>query len=127
MPANICNCGRTIEQPARGRPRLKCKVCRPPEKKKPRPTVVALPQTAPAAPAERGRIATSTLNDLQLVDRHETTQGITALHLAEILDGGRYNAQGAASLVKAHREALALALEGTQATADVIDLIFGAG
>jgi hypothetical protein len=127
MPPGICNCGRTIEQAPKGRPRLKCKVCRPPEKKKPRPTVVAMPVPAATEPHALGRIAASTLSDLQLVDRHETTAGITALHLADLLDGGGYNAQGAASLVKAHREALALALEGTAASADVIDLIFGAG
>jgi hypothetical protein len=84
-----------------------------------------MPQPAPAEQPARGRIAASTLADLQLVDRHETTAGITALHLADLIDGGRYNAQGAASLVKAHREALALALEGTAASADIIDLIFG--
>ncbi len=83
-------------------------------------------KVAPGSGARR-TIAASTLGDLERVDRHETTAGITALHLAELIDAGGYNAQGAASLVKAHREALGLALEGTTPTADVIDVIFGSG
>lgn len=67
----------------------------------------------------------STLADLAAVDRADTTRGLAALHLAGLVDAGGYNAQGAAALVKAHREALDLALEGSQSTADVIDLIFG--
>ena len=67
------------------------------------------------------------MDELRCVDRHTTTRGLAALHLARLLDGGQYNAQGAAALVKAHREALDLALEGTSPTADVIDAIFGAG
>ena len=129
MPENICNCGRVIEQPATGRKRKRCKVCSPPEKKPAKPgdsRLVVLPGRDPGQP-QRRTIAASTLSDLQLVTRHETTAGITALHLAELLDAGGYNAQGAASLVKAHREALALALEGTTPMADVIDGIFGAG
>lgn len=129
MPENVCNCGRTIEQPATGRKRKRCKVCSPPEKKPPKPgdsRLVVLPVRDPDQPA-RLTIAASTLCDLRRAKRHETTAGITALHLAELLDAGGYNAQGAASLVKAHREALALALEGTAPLADVIDVIFGSG
>jgi hypothetical protein len=122
-----CTCGAEIPpQEGRHRPRKKCVKCSPPRKRPPTVPRIGLPDK-PSTTAPRRSIATSTLSDLQLVDRHETTAGITALHLADLIDGGRYNAQGAASLVKAHREALALALEGTQATADVIDLIFGAG
>lgn len=133
MPENVCDCGRVIEQPATGRKRKRCKVCSPPEKKPPKvgdSRLVILPSRDAARDAgqpDRPTIAASTLSDLRLVDRHQTTAGITALHLAELLDAGGYNAQGAASLVKAHREALAVALEGTQANADVIDAIFGAG
>lgn len=67
----------------------------------------------------------ATLADLQTADRAASTRGIAALRLARLLDAGQYNAQGAAALVKAHREALDLALEGTAPVADVIDLIFG--
>jgi hypothetical protein len=79
----------------------------------------------PVKRAPRRTIAAATLADLELAGREDTTAGITARHLAELLDAGGYNAQGAASLVKAHREALGIALEGTSPTADVIDLIFG--
>lgn len=66
-----------------------------------------------------------TWRDLNGVDRADTTRGVVALQLAELVDAGGYTAQGAAALVKAHREALELALEGTAKQADVIDVIFG--
>lgn len=126
-----CDCGRVIEQPATGRRRTKCLVCSPSRdrsaRRAPALGIVGAPSRQKQEPTGRLTIAASTLGDLRRVDRHETTAGITALHLAELLDAGGYNAQGAASLVKAHREALALALEGTAPTADVIDVIFGSG
>jgi hypothetical protein len=127
--ADICDCGRVIEQPATGRKRRRCKVCRPPQTRKPAP-VVGLPSRKASQlpePAVRRSLAASTRADLAAVGREDTTAGITTLHLAELLDAGGYTAQGAASLVKAHREALGLALEGTASEADVIDLIFGSG
>ena len=54
----------------------------------------------------------------------ETWQGEAALQLAEMVDAGGFTAQGAAALVRAHREALDLALRGAGASADIIDLIF---
>jgi hypothetical protein len=78
-------------------------------------------------PAARRSLAVATLADLSGVGREDSTAGLAALHLAELIDAGGYNAQGAASLVKAHREALVVALEGTAPTADVIDAIFGTG
>lgn len=125
MPDNVCDCGRTIEQPATGRKRKRCKVCSPPESKPAAPRLVTPLPVPREAGSIRPTIAASTLADLTRVDRHDTTAGITALHLAELLDAGGYTAQGAASLVKAHRESLALALEGTTPTADIIDVIFG--
>ncbi len=124
----MCPCGAEIPpQQGRQRPRKKCVTCSPPRN---RPSTV--PKIGLAAGSERTAparrsIAASTLADLTAVDRQDTTPGITALHLAELLDAGGYNAQGAASLVKAHREALGLALEGTTPDADVIDVIFGSG
>lgn len=146
----MCPCGVEIPpQKGRQRPRKKCVTCSPPRNRPPTvpriggggaPAQNPAPPTAPTAvpriglaansqkqPAARRSIAVSTLADLSAVKRDETTAGITALHLAELLDAGGYNAQGAAALVKAHREALALALEGTTPTADVIDVIFGSG
>lgn len=133
MPANICDCGRFIEQPRTGRRRDKCKVCRPPQRRARNQTapVIGLPAPAPgpdgASGPSRRSLAAATLADLSRVDRADTTDGIAALHLAELIDAGGYNAAGAAALVKAHREALVVALEGTAPTADVIDAIFGAG
>jgi uncharacterized Zn finger protein (UPF0148 family) len=62
--------------------------------------------------------------ELAKVERLGTSKAAAALRLAALVDKGGYTAQGAAALVKAHREALDLALDGTEATADVIDLIF---
>ena len=127
----MCPCGVEIPpQIGRQRPRKKCVKCSPPRGRPPTVPRIGLAagseKVAPTSGVRRS-IAASTLGDLERVDRHETTAGITALHLAELIDAGGYNAQGAASLVKAHREALGLALEGTTPTADVIDVIFGSG
>jgi hypothetical protein len=66
-----------------------------------------------------------TFAELVTAGRDDTWQGEAALLAADLVDAGGYTAQGAAALLKAHREALALALEGSEPQADVIDLIFG--
>ena len=67
----------------------------------------------------------ATLADLSRAGRESSTHGLAALHLATLVDAGGYTAQGAAALVKAHREALEVAMAGAESEADVIDMIFG--
>lgn len=126
--AGTCDCGRTIEQPATGRRRSKCKICSPPRDQSHRKAPVLAMPTRQLARQEQGPrpgLAEQTLAELQAAGRDGTAHGIAALGLAELFDAGGYNAQGAAALVKAHREALAVALEGGDREADVIDRIFG--
>jgi hypothetical protein len=124
----ICPCGAEIPpQQGRQRPRKKCVTCSPPRNRPSTVPKIGLAAASEKTASARRSIAVATLADLTAVDRQDTTAGITALHLAELLDAGGYNAQGAASLVKAHRESLAVALEGTAPDADVIDAIFGSG
>lgn len=132
---NCLTCHQPIAQkPGPGRPRTYHEGCKPKRGQRPAlrlatepgPRQVAGQQVAgPATPPDPLSLEAATLADLQAVDRHGTTRGIAALRLARLLDAGDYNAQGAAALVKAHREALDLAMEGTTPEADVIDVIFG--
>ena len=85
---------------------------------------MAIPQR-PEENVQRPSLAARTLSELEAAGRADTWQGEAALALAEMFDAGGFTAQGAAALVKAHREALDLALRAAGASADVIDLIFG--
>ena len=116
-----CPCGNPIPpQQGRSRPRKYCTTCHPP-KRTPKPAeVVALPERRPSS----GSVTAATERELQEAGRDGTADGVVALHLAGLLDAGDYNAQGAAALSKAHREALAEALKGAVKKADVIDDIF---
>jgi hypothetical protein len=129
-----CDCGRMIDQPKTGRRRTKCETCSPRRERPDRGApVLHLPSPGRSTPSgsgpgpERARrtLADATLADLVAAGREDTTKGLAALQLADLVDAGGYTAQGAAALVKAHREALELALAGAQVDADVIDLIFG--
>jgi hypothetical protein len=53
-----------------------------------------------------------------------TWQGAAALKLAQLIDSGKHGTSGAAQNVKAHREAMAVALAAAAKEADVISLIF---
>jgi hypothetical protein len=81
-----------------------------------------------AAPVAVDRLTVSavTLRDLVASGVEDTTRGVKALQLAELIDVGGYNATGAASLHRAHEEAMVLALEAAAPLADVVDLIFAA-
>jgi hypothetical protein len=123
-----------INQPATGRRRTKCEECSPRrERPERRASVLQMPgrgsegsgQAARGAGSTRRTLTAATLADLTAAGREDTTKGVAALQLAELVDAGGYTAQGAAALVKAHREALELALAGAKVDADVIDLIFG--
>jgi hypothetical protein len=55
-----------------------------------------------------------------------TWQGMAAVKLAELIDTNRHGRSGAANNVKAHREAMAVALQNAKRGADVISRIFAA-
>jgi hypothetical protein len=116
-----------IEQPKTGRRRTKCEVCSPRRERPDRkaPVLQLADRSLQATTSARRTLTAATLTDLAAAGREDTTKGVAALQLAELVDAGGYTAQGAAALVKAHREALDLALAGAQVDADVIDLIFG--
>jgi hypothetical protein len=125
--ADVCGCGKPIEQPATGRRRRKCTSCSPVRDQSHRKApVLAMPGLQERGERRRS-LAEQTRIELEAAGRQETAHGIAALGLAELFDAGGYNAQGAAALVKAHRDALAVALEGADREADVIDRIFGTG
>jgi hypothetical protein len=125
-----CGCGRTIDQPATGRRRLKCSTCSPfrPRNRKVQPlpgpsaTVptigVGVPLPALSGP---GRLEAATLAELEAAGRASTSAGVEALHLAQLLDRGGYTAAGAASLAKARRESMVVALAGAKVAADDVD------
>lgn len=128
--ADICDCGQYIEQPATGRRRSKCLTCKPPRvraKPPPKSPILAAPAPALAPPSTvsggdvRPTLAEQSRRELAAADRLETHSGVAALMLAELLDKGGYNAQGAASMVKAHREAMAAALAGAKRADDAVD------
>jgi hypothetical protein len=130
--ADCQTCHRPIPpNPGRGAPRKYHEGCKP--KRRTAELGVApsegasVVQMRPAADVDPLSLEAATLADLRPVDRDRTTAGVATLKLARLIDAGGYNAQGAAALVKAHREALEVALEGTSPTADVIDAIFGSG
>jgi len=101
----------------RGRPRQYCSDCSPtrerPERRQP---VVALPGVPTG-----GRIEAATRDELVAAGRQDTSDGVVALHLAQLIDGGQYNAQGAAALAKAHAEAMTRATKGAAREADTVD------
>jgi hypothetical protein len=123
--ADVCDCGRIIEQPKRGRPRSKCLICKPPRKRpKPPPTSPVLPTLIPPKPAEpsgRPSLSSRTLVELAGAGRESSAAGVRALMLAEAVDAGGYNAQGMAALMKAHEQALSVAMEGAPRAADAVD------
>lgn len=122
-----CDCGREIVQPKTGRRRQRCEVCSPRQERSDRkaPVLQLTPRAQEPEKARRKSLEERTRADLEKADRLDTWQGVAALQLAELVDAGGYTAQGAAALVKAHREALEVALAGAGGDADVIDLIFG--
>jgi hypothetical protein len=54
----------------------------------------------------------------------ETWQAMACIKLAELIDSGKHGASGPAGTIKAHREAMAIALADSGKKADVIDMIF---
>ena len=90
--------------------------CSPKAPKDGRAPVAVLPKVSTG-----GRVQAATLAELEASSRALSPDGVVALHLAQMLDAGDYNAQGAAALAKSHAEALTRALRGAAPAGDAVD------
>lgn len=119
-----CVCGREIQNPVTGRPRKRCDRCSPRRDQSSRKApVLTLADRKPVQSSDKA-LADLTRSTLAEAGRLNTWHGAAALTAAKLIDAGSYTAQGAAALLKAHREAMDIAMAGAGASADVIDLIF---
>ena len=114
-------CKKQFTRP-QGTNRLYCFDCRPERK-------LAYLPSANSQPVDRSDDDGPTLTDLtkKALDEGgvlETWQAVAAIRLAQLIDSGKHGASGAAGTIKAHREAMAVALADVGDSADVIDLIF---
>jgi|SRR5215216_1770805 len=71
-----------------------------------------------------GPLTTYTRKTLDEAGVLETWQGAAVMALALLIDTGKHGASGAAGTIKAHREAMQVALADSGTDADVIDMIF---
>jgi hypothetical protein len=118
-PQRHCEtCNRKFTRPV-GSNRLNCYTCRPV-----RATVVQLsPVDDPLSLAALSQKA------LEEAGAWGTWQAAAAMALARLIDSGRHGAGGASGNIRAHREALAYALQdggNDAAVLDIVDRIFAA-
>ena len=107
-------CHRRFTRP-QGSSRLNCFECRPT-----RSAVLQLP------PPGDDELSLTTLTKKALADAGvlQTWQGAAVLTLARLIDSGKHGTSGPARNVKAHREAMAIAIAAAAKKADVITRIF---
>lgn len=122
MPSvDVCDCGRTIEQPATGRRRRKCKVCSPPDRRNgerpPRAAVVALA----AGVRERGPLEDAAYVELAAVGREASMRGLLYLGLCRQFEGGDLTGSQAVAMSARILEAQRAALEGAPRPGDAVD------
>ena len=119
-PRKRCKTCKRQFTPRRGTNRLHCYEC------KPERSGNVVPMHPMHPPSEENSLTSLTRQTLADVGRENTWQGMAAIRLAELVDSGfGFNgATGAASTVKAHREAMQVALADSGKKADVIDMIF---
>lgn len=115
------NCKKQFTRP-QGTNRLYCFDCRPERKLAYLPSANRVEEPDPEHDGP-------TLTDLTKKALEEggvldTWQGVAAIRLAELIDTGKHGASGAAGTIKAHRDAMGVALADSGSDADVIDLIF---
>ena len=96
-------CGRRFTRP-QGSSRLNCFECRPSRAAE----VIQLPPTPITDEYSLTRLSKKALNDVGVLN---TWQGMAAVKLAELIDSNRHGHSGAAANVKAHREAMGIALD----------------
>ena len=110
------DCRQRFTRP-QGTSRLYCYDCHPERKS----NVVELP-TADAS--DEATMVSLTVQQLRSGGVLETWQAMACIKLAELIDSGKHGASGPAGTIKAHREAMAIALADAGKKADVIDMIF---
>ena len=115
-------CGDQFTRP-QGTNRLYCFGCRPERK------ILEFPvqngQNEPETEDQGPSLTDLTKKALEEAGILETWQGVAAIRLAQLIDTGKHGASGAAGTIKAHREAMAVALAiGEAEEADVIQMIF---
>src|SRR5215207_7206896 len=118
-------CGKRFTRP-QGTNRLYCFDCKPERKAA---MVTNLPGTQSHDQLgedqdQDGPLTRYTRKTLEEADVLETWQGAAVMALALLIDTGKHGASGAAGTIKAHREAMSVALADSGTDADVIDLIF---
>jgi len=120
MTAATCRCGRAIPpRTGPGRPRTRCLICSPPEGPRRKPELVT---ATDAVEPGSGRLAAATAVELDAAGRSGTAAGVAALWAAEAVDAASgETGAGKAALLKAHREALTVALAGAARAADGLD------
>jgi hypothetical protein len=114
-------CGNRFTRP-QGTRRVYCYQCRPEA-----PKVVQFPGEQFAQPIdaeEDGPLTKLTREALEEGGVLNTWQGAAAMALAKLIDTGKHGASGAAGTIKAHREAMGVALADSGEEADVISMIF---
>ena len=118
-------CGNRFTRP-QGTNRLNCYDCRPERKAA---TVTSLPgaqngEMPPDPFLDGPTLVDFTKEALEEAGVLESWQGAAAMELAKLIVAGKHGASGAAGTIKAHREAMSVALVDSGEDADVIDLIF---
>lgn len=128
MPGpTACDCGRVIEQPSRGRPRKRCAVCSPVNRRRPLAVVRPAAESADPEPRAVPRLVRALLDELVPAGRDGTPEGILAVDIAERLSDFSGTASQYATLVREFHATKAAALAGAadEPGADVITGIFG--
>lgn len=114
--SDVCDCGRTIEQPATGRRRTKCLVCSPADRRDRRKMA---PVTAlPGAEIEHPYVSAVRR---KLGDEADSADGLGILMLAEVFAAGGGTQAGLVALHRRIDEALVAVLKATAADDDTGD------
>jgi hypothetical protein len=109
-------CGKRFTRP-QGTNRVHCFECRPQR-------LTSVPdQPADGVEGELTRYSREALDRAGIL---QSWQAAAVLALSRLIDAGKHGASGAAGTIRAHRDAMAVALDAadTSPTADVVDLVF---
>ena len=107
-----------------GSNRLNCYECRPQRLKEPE-TVVPVDFTSPAGEAEASSMTARTRAKLDKEGVADTWQAMACIKLAELIDSGKHGASGPAGTIRAHREAMVIALAEGGKKASVLGFVYG--
>ena len=114
------NCRRRFTRP-QSTNRLYCFECRP-ERKQVVDNVVNLPPSL--ANEDVPTLVSLTKTALREADRLDSWQAMACIKLAELIDSGKHGTSGPAGTIKAHREAMQVALAGANQKANKVTRMF---